>query len=850
MDHNDGRRNHQENVFQVFECAFCNEYQCRTFNRYLAHLRYMHQRDHGFSVTCGIGGCQQKYNNVDSLLRHMNRKHRQYAEQEGLLRAAGNILVNEGNAGAHAADDNDQEEDGVGDNNRAIDNNEFVDDENAAEQIEIDFIRRIALFLLHLREEKKVPANACASIVDEIYELLGIQSNEVRQTILDVLNRNGVDPDLLDGFEEIIASLNTVRNACAGLRTEKRQNSFFAENFDFVEPEEEHLGNDDRGKSESYMYIPIKKTLSSLLKHEDILAEVLTGHESKDGKLRDYCDGQAFQQHPLFTAEKSALQINLYFDEFQVVNPLGSKIQKYKLCAFYYVLGNIPPKYRSKLEPIQLLILCRHCVMKKYGISRVVQRLVDDIRLLERDGLEVLIDGTVRVFRGTISVMTADNLAAHTLSGLMESFSSLRSCRFCLTTKEARQNTYSDRECILRTKETHAEHVERVRQYPQLASTYGVKSDSPFNTLTYFHSIWGCPSDLAHDIFEGFASEALNCIIRHFVGERFFTLKQLNQKIRTFKYATCDRPNKPTPFSDELGKFKIKQNASQCWCLLRLLPLFVFEWVPHNDPCLRLLLQMLDVIDLICAPTILPGEVDFLDEMISDLLEMYYTEFEEANVTPKAHFLTHYGLQILLLGPLIHLFTLRFESKHNYFKELANRTKNWQNICKSLATRHQYLQCLYHTSENFLQRSQSQQTRRGTLFPVCLLKDTVQDVLQPVLGGSENVYQASSITVNGILYETDCCVAYGYELDSYAFGKISCIFLIGGIGYLLLEVLNTEEFVPEAHGYHVVPAGTLKLCRVSELLDYHPLGLYSLTDADTQTSRSIVVLKYNISRPT
>jgi len=128
---------------------------------------------------------------------------------------------------------------------------------------------------------------------------------------------------------------------------------------------------------------------------------------------------------------------------------------------------------------------------------------------------------------------------------------------------------------------------------------------------------------------------------------------------------------------------------------------------------------------------------------------------------------------------------------------------------------------------------------------VRLLKDTIQEVLEPVLGGCENVYQASSITVNGILYESGCCVVHGFELDSYAFGKISCIFTTGGIGYLLLELLRTEEFVQEAHGYHVVPTETVKLCRVSELLDYHPLGLYSLTDADTQTTRSIVILKYH-----
>ena len=85
-------------------------------------------------------------------------------------------------------------------------------------------------------------------------------------------------------------------------------------------------------------------------------------------------------------------------------------------------------------------------------------------------------------------------------------------------------------------------------------------------------------------------------------------------------------------------------------------------------------IDMLDIIDMICAPSILPGEVHFMSEMISHFLERYFTQFEEVSVTPKAHFLTHYGRHILHFGPLVHCWMLRFEAKHNYFKEMANMT--------------------------------------------------------------------------------------------------------------------------------------------------------------------------------
>ena len=36
---------------------------------------------------------------------------------------------------------------------------------------------------------------------------------------------------------------------------------------------------------------------------------------------------------------------------------------------------------------------------------------------------------------------------------------------------------------------------------------------------------------------------------------------------------------------------------------------------------------------------------------------------------------------------------MRFESKHNYFKDLAHRVKNFKNISKTMAERHQEALC-------------------------------------------------------------------------------------------------------------------------------------------------------------
>lgn len=75
-------------------------------------------------------------------------------------------------------------------------------------------------------------------------------------------------------------------------------------------------------------HISLLDTLSSLLKVEEILAEVLNSHASKNNTLHDYCDGDHYKTHPLFGSDPQAPQIIAYYDELEVVNPIGSYVKK------------------------------------------------------------------------------------------------------------------------------------------------------------------------------------------------------------------------------------------------------------------------------------------------------------------------------------------------------------------------------------------------------------------------------------------------------------------------------------------------------------------------------------------
>lgn len=59
--------------------------------------------------------------------------------------------------------------------------------------------------------------------------------------------------------------------------------------------------------------------------------QIFNPHQMSGDVLADYCDGIQFRQHPLFSKDCHALQIFLYYDDAEVVNPLGSSATIHKL---------------------------------------------------------------------------------------------------------------------------------------------------------------------------------------------------------------------------------------------------------------------------------------------------------------------------------------------------------------------------------------------------------------------------------------------------------------------------------------------------------------------------------------
>lgn len=353
-------------------------------------------------------------------------------------------------------------------------------------------------------------------------------------------------------------------------------------------------------------------------------------------------------------------------------------------------------------------------------MNKVFETLIKDLKVLEERGI-VMHDGSA--VKGTLVAISGDNLGSHSIGGFLENFSRAdHFCRYCEIDRDRFVN--KPQLCgTVRTAELYKSNLDDLKT-SDTNSVCGIKSDSPFNQLAHFHVCQpGLPPCLGHDLFEGIVSYDLALFIDTLVKEKHFTYLQLNRCKNQFKYQGNDGNDKPAALSP--GCERLSGHAAQNWCFLRLLPLLVGDRIknPCDNEIWQLILQLREIVKHVCAPAITAGQVAYLKVIIEEYIYYRKKLFPDHPLKPKHHYLCHYPELIIYFGPLICLWTLRFESKHTFFKQCARKLHNFKSLCKTLAERHQLLQ-VYLSAGNLF--PPPIQVEKGTEFYVKDYNDRIR----------------------------------------------------------------------------------------------------------------------------
>ncbi|XP_070377105.1 uncharacterized protein [Dermacentor albipictus] len=287
-----------------------------------------------------------------------------------------------------------------------------------------------------------------------------------------------------------------------------------------------------------------------------------------------------------------------------------------------------------------------------------------------------------------------DNLSLNRLGGFSCCFSSGRVCRFCMVSAKHLADKTSDAVCQARTASRHQLHLQALAVNSIYnRRLYGVNEESPLLELAYFDVTRQLPPDVMHDILEGTTECVLRQVMKSLLSSGVLSKKDV-EEISSFPFGPNDRKNKPVQVNMSFinNKATLRGTASSKWCVLRFIPLVLGPKVPEGNEDWELLLQFREVTDIIFAPEIPAERLAYLDVLVETFLTEFANRYGRQVITPKMHYMVHYARCVREMGPLKHLWSMRFKAKHQELKKQASCVKNFKNITLTLSKRHQLKQ--------------------------------------------------------------------------------------------------------------------------------------------------------------
>lgn len=516
-------------------CFVCKQ-TLSSVKELVRHLKFKHAFYPGkkFLLTCDQSGCHQKFQTYSGFRKHLNTKH-----------CVGNLDNDE-------YDDDDDEEPvppTVTSGRQSVSSSCLINDPECSTSStgNRQNTQDMCASLIAKLKSTGVPSTVVSSVVQNLEELVNELHSNIKDDVANLIHNDENTQEKLNQYFE------TLENPFTRVNTETKWKRYFHDKCGMVEPVEIPLGvrydirrnrasgtYDQVPVQDKFVYVPLLETLKFIFSNKEIGNYIVQPCE-KSGIYKDFCDGNYFKEHSLFPHKKHSLQIQLFFDEFETANPLGSKHGIHKIGSIYFILRNFSPKINSALMNIHLISLFHSDDVKKYGFNAVLEPLVRDIKVLEISGIHVpFFDEPVH---GTVAQVTGDNLGLHTLLGYVQSFSANYFCRFCLADRNTCQTVFCDDDTsiTLRSKELHVQHCKDIEEDPTLSSSFGVKQTCLLNDLKYFNVSENYAVDIMHDVLEGVAQLEIKLLLLYFVEHDILPQQDISNRIYSYSFGYLER---------------------------------------------------------------------------------------------------------------------------------------------------------------------------------------------------------------------------------------------------------------------------------------------------------------------
>lgn len=327
--------------------------------------------------------------------------------------------------------------------------------------------------------------------------------------------------------------------------------------------------------------------------------------------------------------------------------------------------------------------------MKHTDFNNLWYPILNELKRLEQEGIAI---EHRQNLKGTLTQLAMDNLGANSALGFNKCFRQ-DYCRHCECTYKECSSLTTEKSESLRTIESYQNQLKTIAESSKvnLSETHGVKYYCILSDLEYFHILTHPTVDIMHDVNEGAVPFVLKLFFNKCFESKVISAAKLSQIIQQFNFGWLDRQNFPSDIA--IDRRSLGQNASQSLCLIRNVPFILYQ---HRDePLLRNMWKciqaLLRVIEIVYSHEIIEADLTDLEQNVSSLL----SEIVQCgrNLIPKLHFMTHYATIVRKMGPIVYMSMMRYERKHNVLKDFIRASRNFVDINKTMAIKHQQQLC-------------------------------------------------------------------------------------------------------------------------------------------------------------
>lgn len=696
-------------------------------------------------------------------------------------------------------------------------------------------------------QDEKYLENSILTFICKLYSNVTVTRTVVQEIVSEFIS---FIYNLVEGFSTMMKSqLPTdyhyivdnfkYSNIINNLSTDFKRKKFLEKAHALVQPEKIFLGEINMNKKQNgktillrkkcYGYfIPMRETLKQILELPNVFKQItdfIMAEEARGKTENIYTSlfqGKKWQYIMEQFTEKIVIPLYLYYDDFEVNNPLSPSAGLHKIGGLYYSIAALPPKFASTLQNVFLGQFIYTSHLKEFGNENCFRRVIDEFKFLAENGITISVDGVPKKIYFVLIGILGDNLGLNTIFGFNQSFVSHYFCRICRAHKASARILCEEKENLLRNETNYDDDLNKL--------TTGIRSKCYFNDVPFFHLTQNKVCDLMHDIYLGVARYVMAKVIHYCIESQYFTLERLNDRLKYFDHSELDRGNRFSKVKEKhLSDGCIISTAAEMSFLITYFSIIVGDLIPDDDLVWELYLTLVEVTHVITSHTISENDIVYLTQLVKSLNEQFMTLFRET-LKPKFHFLTHYATVIRVLGPPRYYSCQKFEAFHKLSKKYAQLVTSRVNFLFTIAIKIQLQMCFRILSH----KGFSDELDFGKVI------STVKYL--PVPAPSKSIfYEVLYAKVNGTVYRKDNAIYIGTDSqDDPIIGIIQSVVKNDSKTYFMIKLCECITFDYHTRSYQLqLPSKTApdRLYELDINNFVRPMKVHKTTDGKTVVCR-------------